>query len=653
MYDYISINKNPSKYAQKITIDELVKLLEILSDAYYGTGEPIVSDEIFDELYDILKKRDPTNIYLKKVGGPEKGTKELVELPFEMGSLIKIKPGNEDLNKWISKYKGQYNLSDKLDGVSGQIYKNQSGKIFMYSRGDGVEGQNISHLLKYIISPKALELIPNGTSIRGELIISKKNFKKIEDRMKNARNAVAGLVNAKNFDKDIANITEFVAYSILNPRYLHHDQIKLLTKWKFNVVINKFVDKLKEDILKLYLVERREKSEYEIDGIVCVDDSKIYPHEEGYPEHAFAFKMLMQDQIRETRVIEILWKPSKDGLLKPTIVVEPVNITGVTIKKATAFNAKFISDNEIGPGAKIKIVRSGDVIPYILEVTKGSKNGPQMPKFKYKWNSTGVDIILQNENNTNGDNNGTEMVKVQLLIHFFSTMGIKYMSDGILNNLAINGYDTVNKILVAKKKDLIKIDGLGEKIIDKIYKEIDRAFENVSLEVFMSASNKLGRNLGTRKIKEIINKYPNILVEAENADEDELYEKIIEVPGFSDKLSKQFCDNFDKFMKFYKEISKLKDLSRFENIIIENIEGIFSDKSIVFTGFRDLSLEKFIIENGGKINNSVSSNTYILIHKDDADTSTNKFIKAKEKGVKIIKKSDFIKKYIKSAIKIK
>lgn len=646
MYDIVSLNKNPRKYANKLAVDKLVELLEVLSAAYYGTGEPIVSDEVFDELFDVLKERDSDNKYLKVVWGPEKGTKELVELPFEMGSLTKIKPGNEDLNKWVSKYNGPYNLSDKLDGVSAQIYKNHSGNKFMYSRGDGTEGQNITHLLKYVVSKDTLKTLPNGTSVRGELIISKKNFKKIENKMKNARNAVAGLVNAKNFDKDVANITQFIAYSVLNPRYHYKEQIKLLEKCEFDVVSNKSVNKLTVDSLKKLLIERRKESDHEIDGIVCTDDSKIYSHEGGYPEHAFAFKMLLPDQIRDTKVVEVLWKPSKDGLLKPTIVIEPVKITGVTCKKATAFNARFIIDNKIGPGAKIKIVRSGDVIPYILEVIKGAKDGPQLPLYPHKWNKSEVDFILQNENGTNGENNGIQMVTIQLIVHFFSTMGIKYMSEGIITKLVINGYDSVKRILNADKKKLAKIDGLGNKIVEKIFHEIDRAFDEVPLEVFMGASNKLGRNMGARKMKEIINKYPDILNETGDNEED-LYDKIIKVPGFSDVLSKQFSKNFKKFKKFYHEIEKIRDLSRFNNIAIQILDGIFSGKSLVFTGFRDPALEKFIIENGGKMSSSVSSNTFLLIHKDDADTSTNKFIKANDKDVTMIKKSDFIKKYVK------
>jgi DNA ligase (NAD+) len=653
MLDINELENNPIKYANSITVNELVETLEMLSNAYYNTDEPIVSDEIYDKLFEILKKRDPKNKYLKNIGAPIKGTKELVKLPFEMGSLTKIKPGDKELSKWIKKFKGPYHLSDKLDGVSAQIYKKQSGEICMYSRGNGKEGQNISHLLKYVVSSETLKKIPLGSSIRGELIISIINFKKIKKQMKNARNAVAGLVNAKNFNENIAKITEFVAYAILNPSNYYREQIKLLESYKFNVVVNKPIkDEITEDFLKEYFEDRKKNSAYDIDGMVCVDDSKIYPSTGGYPAHSFAFKMITKDQIAITKIIKVLWKPSKDGYLKPKIKIKPVELVGVTVEYATAYNAKFIVDNNIGPGAKIKIIRSGDVIPKIMEVITGAKNGPQMPEFPHQWNKTKVDLILKDNNDSDYDsdnsdaNNGQQMVIIGLLIHFFLKIGVKFLSKGLIEKFVENGYDSVIKILKADKKKLYKISGLGEKSIDKIYEEIDRAFNEMTLEQFMGASNELGRLLGSIKLKLVVAAYPNLIEEFQNYDKEEIAEKIIKIEGFSNKLSNQFAENFQNFIEFYNEIAKVKDLSRFNNIKIKKANGPFNGKSFVFTGFRDENMAKFITDNGGEIKTSVSGNTYMLIHKDDANVSNNKFIKAGEKGILITKKSDFIKKFM-------
>lgn len=627
-----SIEKNPQKYVEKINDDELVELLEKLSDAYYNSDKPLVTDATYDTLVDVLKQRNPDNKFLKKIGAPIKGTKEKITLPFEMGSLSKIKPGKNEIDKWKNKYKGPYMISDKLDGGSAQIYKNQSGKVFMFSRGDGTTGQNISHLLKFVVSQKTLDDLPNGTSVRGELIISKNDFKKI--KMKNARNAVTGLINSKTVKTDVANVAQFVTYAVLNPRYEYTKQMELLDKYGFNVVNHKFVKEISENILSKYLIDRREKGEYEMDGVVCIDCSKIYAHEGGRQDHEFAFK-IDKDGV-ETTVKKVEWNPSKDGYLKPTVWIEPVDMDGTTTEKATGKNAKFIVDNKIGIGAVIKITKGGDIIPDIVEVVKPAKE-VQMPTFPYKWNSTEVDLILKDEN----DANGKQLVTIKAMDHFFTKLGVKYLSEGIITKLVEAGYDSIASIMKADKDDLSELDGIGKKTVEKIFKEIDRAFDEMTLETFMAASNKLGRGLGSRKLAEIIEMYPNILKEPE----DGLYDKILKVPGFSDTTSELFVTNFKSFKKFYKEIAKIKDLSRFENITSKKTSDKFKDQSFVFTGTRNKDVEKYIVENGGKVSTSVSSKTSFLIHSDDADTSTNKFVKAKEAGTKIIKISDFIKKY--------
>ena len=113
---------DPEDFALNLGVEKLVKLLRKLSESYYNTGVNIVSDHVFDILRDTLEKIDPQNSFLKEVGAPVKGTKNKVKLPYPMGSLSKIKPGSNYLEKWMHDYVGPYILSDKLDGVSAQLY---------------------------------------------------------------------------------------------------------------------------------------------------------------------------------------------------------------------------------------------------------------------------------------------------------------------------------------------------------------------------------------------------------------------------------------------------------------------------------------------------------------------------------------------------
>ena len=117
------------------------------------------------------------------------------------------------------------------------------------------------------------------------------------------------------------------------------------------------------EVLKLW----RTNYNYEMDGVI-VTHNKLYKRTNKNPEYAFAFKMVLSDQTAETFVVDVIWSPSKDGYLKPRIRVDPVQVGGVTIEYTTGFNGAFIRDNKIGIGAKVKLIRSGDVIPYIEEV---------------------------------------------------------------------------------------------------------------------------------------------------------------------------------------------------------------------------------------------------------------------------------------------
>jgi len=153
--------------------------------------------------------------------------------------------------------------------------------------------------------------------------------------------------------------------------------------------------------------------------------------------------------------------------------------------------------------------------------------------------------------------------------------------------------------------------------------------------------------LGERKLKEITKKYPNIMTD--KFTNDDLTDKILKIDGFADILAKKFVENFSDFKKFYEEINKIHDISHLVKIVKEvkqNKKNILDNEKIVFTGFRSDDIKEFIENNGGKVSTSVSGNTTILIHADDADTTSSKFKTAKEKGTTIMSKSEFIKKYM-------
>ena len=635
------ILEDPYNYAKKTSVDNLEELLTELNKQYRQTNKSIVPDEVYDILLDVLKERNPKSTFLKKIGAPI--SKDKVKLPFYMASLDKIKSDSEQTDKWKKKYLGPYTLSDKLDGVSALLVKNEN-EVNLYTRGNGSEGQNISYLIPYVI-PKSIniEKLENDMAIRGELIISKLDFEKVNNKYSNARNAVAGLVNAKNYSKELAKITKFIAYSIVYPEYKQETQMKKLKKRKFNVVYNTTKDNVDNKMLGNLLVKRRKESNFEIDGIVVIDSSKSYKNTQKNPKYGFAYKTILTDQIAEVKVLDVLWDISMDGYLKPRLLVEQVRLVGVDINYVTAFNAKFVKNNKLAPGAIIKLVRSGDVIPHILEVIKESPTGnPKMPDIPYKWNKSKVDIVVKDKSGKYGND-----IKIKLFNHFFKTLKVKNISLGIITKLVDHGYDTYEKILSGDREELYDINGFGEKLINKIDNNIKKAFKNVDLATFMGASHKFGRGFGVRKIKLILKEYPNIMLE--NRNKETMYDKIIEITGFDDTTTSQFVNNFKDFIKFYDQINKSINISQLKKKVTKKKKKgnlHFENQKIVFTGFRSKEIEKFINDNGGEVTGNVSGNTKLVVYVNKDNKPSSKLEKAKKLGVKVITKDTFEKKYL-------
>jgi DNA ligase (NAD+) len=625
--------KNPKEEGFKLKITELVNILKHADNQYYNTGETFLGDDVYDTLKEILTSRSPKNKYLESIGAPI--TKDKTKLPFPMASLDKIKP---DMDKyfasWLATHTGPYLLTDKLDGISGLLYNNGE-TIKLYSRGDGLFGQDITHLLAYLNIGIDYNIIPKNVAIRGEIIISKKHFASLNKNKeyKNARNTCAGVVNSKTVPINIAKVTDFVAYSVIKPELSYEDQIKYLIKLNIKTVFHKKVTKLSIKGLSDTFTDRRGNSEYEVDGVVVMDSSKVYklhPDILNNPTYGFAFKMPLSDQTAQVVVKSIEWECSKHGLIKPRVKIEPVTLVGVTITFVTAFNAKFVVDNKLGPGAIIEIVRSGDVIPDIKSVVKPAAKASLPTHMKYVWNKSGVDILADSSDKT-----CQNIINIKQINSFFTTIGVKHLSQGIVTKLVDAGYNTLFKIIGANKSDLYNIDGLGKTSIDKIYKNMMTALNSMTLEKLMAASIVFGRGLGQRKCKLIVKRYPNIL--SINITK----EMLNDIGGFDDISSNQFLDALPAFKVFYKSLEKLVDLS-YMNTVKKAKSNLFADRKIVFTGFRNKELEDFIENNGGQLVSSVSKNTSLIVY---SDISSAKYVKGVELNIPIIELSQFKKKY--------
>lgn len=630
--------KDYQKFIDTQPLNILIEVAKYAAEQYYN-GEGVISDKLYDDLFDEIKKRDPKNDFLKKVGFEITG-KNKVELPYYMGSMDKIKISESDrLSKWQKKFnKYDYVVMDKLDGISG-LFVLKNGTKKLYTRGNGTIGQDITHLINTIPSFKFS--VSTDIVLRGELIISKKKWEKYTSQFSNARNMVSGLVNSKKINTDIMKDIDFVIYEIMEPRMRQSEQLKFLQKNKMTHVYYETLDKsdLDFEMLDEILLDRREVSEYEIDGIIIMDDSLHDYNGEGNPDFAFAFKDASEKQTADVIVKDVEWNVSKDGYLKPKLILEPTKLSGVIISNATAFNAKYIVDNKIGPSSVVKIIRSGDVIPHVLEVIKTAK--VKMPSVEYKWNETNVDLIAT------GSKSDEQIIKE--LTFFAEKMDIMNLSEGIITNFVENDIDDIFKIINVSKNTLAELPSFKDKMVNKIHENIQTAMEKASLIQFMNATNIFGHNFGHKRLEKIFVKYGNNFIKfMKDHTKDEIYNEVIKIDGFDDITASQFSNLIHDFIKVFEKIP-----NSYQKIIIKNSETKvvsekFKGKKFVFSGFRNKEWEDYITENGGELVSSVSKNTsYLVTTKKDYDEgSTSKVIKAKEVGVTIVIKEEFEKKFM-------
>ena len=640
-----NIKKDPFNSVNELNASKIEDIIKLAADKYYNTDDPVLSDALYDLLIDFLKVKKPKSKVLKEVGS-NVNAKNKVNLDYPLYSMDKIKPPSKELDKWLKKYPGPYYLSDKLDGISALLVYKEDKTIGLYTRGTATQGLDISFLLKYLpgiptpdkvekyIKRKGIKATKNLMAFRGELLMKKSVFqKKYCKEKKNERSIVAGVVNSINVDPLVAKDLTLVIYEVVDPFKSIKSQYKMIKSLGLKKVHSNKFDKLDYETLSQHYKKRRADSKFLMDGIIVTNDKKHKRATKSNPKYAFAFKDILDEQVANFNVIEVEWNVSKDGYINPVLILETQTLGGVDISRVTAFNAKYIQDNKIGPGTVIKLVRSGDVIPHILEIVKASKK-PQMPDMDYTWTKSGVDIVIKNKK-ANKD------VTIKEMVYFFKKMGIKNLGEGNVKKMVEIGLDSIESVIKATKEDLLEVDGFKQKTVDKVHKGIHTVLQNTELSLLMGASNLFGHGFGSTRCQLILDVYPDVLDSLKSKTKCQLLDDIKDIDGFDTITAKQFVDHLDEFNQFYdtiKSFVKFKKVKKSKNTKMK-------DEIVVFTGFRDKELEEKIVESGGQVKTSVSSNTTILVCKDDSVKNGNsgKIKDAKKKNIKIITKDELIK----------
>ena len=618
------------------TFDEsqLSTMIRYANKMYYCNDKSILTDGQYDILKEYIEELFPDNEAIQEGHTQCNLTvdKKKVALPYPMMSMDKIKPDTKALGKYKKTYfkPKKYVRSAKLDGISA-LYTTEGEEPQLLTRGNGKVGQDISHAIKYLDLPKE-----KGITIRGELLMSKDNFKKWSSKFKTVRNLVAGTSNAKEALPKRWKDIDFVSYEVINPDLKPSDQFKWLKDHNVITAINDAVTEIDNESLSKLLIDWRKNYQYDIDGVI-VEHDKLYPRTNKNPKHAFAFKMVMSDQIVEAQVLDVIWSVSKHGYLKPKVRIKPVKIGGALIEFATAHNAAFIRDNKIGLGSVVQMIRSGDVIPKIHKVIYPSDE-PKMPDdmSKVKWNETNVDLILKNvEDNSE--------VIAKKIISFFEILDVTGLGKGNVKKIITAGFDSIQKILAMSNEDFLLVDGFKEKMAEKVHTSIHDKLEKASLVELMAASNLFGRHIGKSRLTAILGAFPNILVKKQTADQKR--ELVSSIEGFGKKTSVAFVKHIPAFKHFIKEIGFQKKLTQKKIKKKLNPNHKLYGKKIVMSGFRDKELMKRITDVGATLGTSIGKSVFVLIVK-NPNESSNKIEAATEKNIPTMSPATFIKRYL-------
>jgi len=650
--------KEFTSYCKTEDVNVLLEIKVKCDDEYYNAQtENQTSDkksyELPDILYDILKEtllermKQKNADYSFPVGCKVREGDNRVDLPFWLGSLETFTSKDErKIERWNDKNQSEFQIvSEKLDGMSGLFFI-ENGVRKLFGRGDGNVGADLSHLIRYLKFPKTL---PANIAVRGELIMVKNIFEtKYSTVYKNPRNMVGGLIGAKNVKiQEALSDIQFIAYEIVGeekmecPSECPSEQRKKMKKWGFNLCKAERVPMLKS-VEELETIHSKFKQEtiFDIDGIVIQSDTQYDRNTSGDPSYMFAFKMRSLDNIAQTTVIDIEWEVSRLGSIIPVIVVETVDLPGVSVSRITGSNAGLLLERKIGIGSVVNVTRSKDVIPYILEViTEGEIVYPE--NISYKWDKTRVNL-LANKNDPEVKRN----MNIKQYAHFFGNMKIKHISEATVRKLYDCGYDTLLKIISATKDDLLS-KGFGEKTVARMLTNISNGLKNVDTALLLSSSGVLGMGIGTKRIAELLNNIPDLLSQSsidqssidQSGDHNHLKKRIINIEGFSEIMTEKVLTHLPKAIEFIDEISPyldFKDDTRVDDTLI--------DTRFVFSGFRSKELEQYIVDRGGKITSAVSKKTTGLIVSSKTEHSV-KVENATKFKIPIYTKEEFLKFY--------
>lgn len=653
----------------KERMEELIQIINEADYNYHTLDNPTITDQEYDkylrELIEIeeehpewIKEDSPT----QHAGGKVIEGFEKVTHKIPMMSLSDVFFESEVIafDERIKKEKitPEYMCELKIDGLSVSLLYEKGKLVRAATRGDGTIGEDITHNAKTIkvIPLKLKEEV--DIEVRGEIFMNKETLQKINEERKqrgepllqNCRNAAAGSI--RQLDSKVAakrKLDNFI-YHLPNPLdygiHTHSEALDYMQKLGFKINPNNRLVKNINEVLAFIEQKSSERDSlpYDIDGIVIkvnnIDDQKLLGSTAKYPKWATAYKFPAQEVL--TKLTDIIFTVGRTGQITPNAVLDPVIVQGSTISRATLHNEDYVKEKDLKIGDIVSIRKAGDVIPEVVEVKKERRTGEEQA-FQMITNCPMCNSqLVKKEGQVDYycPNRKCPARNIESLIHFVSrdAMNIDGLGDRIMEDFYnFHFIATIADIYSLKdhEKDLIRLEGYGEKSVANLLNAIENSKKN-SLEKLIFG---LGiPHVGAKTAKLLAKTYKNLTNLLETTEEE-----LNQIPDIGEIIAKSIIDYFND--EHHKAIVlELIDLGINTEYLGQEVEENmeFSGKSFVLTGSltiftREEAKEK-IESLGGKTVDSVSKKTSVVIV---GEKPGSKYEKAKALGIPIWTEEEF------------
>ncbi len=641
-------------------LKELTGLLREAGRVYYQESGEIMSNFEYDRLYDELQSlEEELGITLSGSPTANVGYEVLSELPKErhesrMLSLDKTKE-TEGLKEFLGEKRAL--MSWKLDGLT-IVLTYRGGKLYKaVTRGNGEVGEVITSNAK-VFKNIPLQISFKGELIlRGEAVISYRDFEKINDgieeaaaKYKNPRNLCSGSVRQLNNEVTAKRNVRFYAFSLVQADGVDFSnsracQMEWLKSQGFEVVEYHIVERDTVEQEVRWFSEKISGNEFPSDGLVLVIDDIAYGRSLGqtakFPRDSIAFKWA--DETRMTELLEIEWSPSRTGLINPVAIFRPVELEGTTVSRASVHNISIMEELELGVGDEIEVYKANMIIPQIARnlTRSGIRDIPKLcpvcqGRTEVQQVGNAKALYCMNPECQ------AKHIKAFSLFASRDALNIEGLSEATLEKFVARGFirEFSDIFHLERYSEEIKgMEGFGE----KSYRNLIASIEKARVTTLPKVIYGLGiAGIGLANAKVICREFHNDADALIHADE----ESLNSIDGIGGVLAGAFVSYFKDENHIKLLLNLLKELEIPEEIV-DNTERVLEGKKFVITGsvthFANRGEVKELIESlGGKVTGSVTAKTDFLIN-NDVNSASSKNKKANELNVPIISEEEFIR----------